>query len=119
RGICDVSLSAWECHLYVSGILLGGWALHYLPFFLMGRVTYLHHYFPALYFAAMYLAYIVEWNAKRAATPREKVLLATLGLAAIANFIYFAPFTFGFSYPATELASRRWLSTWNIYNEPR
>ncbi|KAJ1895005.1 Protein O-mannosyltransferase 2, partial [Kickxella alabastrina] len=37
-------------------LLWGGWALHYLPFFLMGRVTYLHHYLPALYFALLLLA---------------------------------------------------------------
>ncbi|KAJ2400461.1 Protein O-mannosyltransferase 2, partial [Coemansia sp. RSA 2559] len=59
RGLNDFSrYSEWEKHLYVTGILWGGWALHYLPFFLMGRVTYLHHYFPAVYFAAMYSSYL-------------------------------------------------------------
>ncbi|KAJ2779892.1 Protein O-mannosyltransferase 2 [Coemansia javaensis] len=126
RGLRDFACPALlERHFYVSGILLGGWALHYLPFFLMGRVTYLHHYFPALYFAAMYLAYAVEWNtAQRAAgaagpaAPRTKAALAALGLAAVANFAYFAPFTFGFDYPAAELASRKWVSSWNIYDDP-
>ncbi|KAI9504697.1 Dolichyl-phosphate-mannose-protein mannosyltransferase-domain-containing protein [Coemansia spiralis] len=122
RGLCDFAReSEWESYLYASGILWGGWALHYLPFFLMGRVTYLHHYFPAVYFAAMYLSYLVEWNLRRIAgtkaSLRASVILAALGIAAVANFMYFAPFTFGFDYPAKHLSGRKWISTWNIYDD--
>ncbi|KAJ2876339.1 Protein O-mannosyltransferase 2 [Coemansia aciculifera] len=121
RGLCDFAQEKeWETHLYVSGILWGGWALHYLPFFAMGRVTYQHHYFPALYFAAMYLAYFVEWTGRRIAgsanAPSTKAVMIGLGIAAIANFLYFAPFTFGFDYPAKDLAGRKWFSSWNIYD---
>ncbi|KAJ1939457.1 Protein O-mannosyltransferase 2, partial [Linderina pennispora] len=122
RGIDDFNGNpgALENYALVSAILWGGWALHYLPFFIMGRVTYLHHYFPAVYFAAMYLAFLLEWNAARlsgSVTSRmNKTVLAVLGLAAIANFMFFAPFTFGFDYPAKELANRKWISTWNIYD---
>ncbi|KAJ2158913.1 Protein O-mannosyltransferase 2 [Coemansia sp. RSA 552] len=126
RGLRDFGYPGeWERHLYVSGILQGGWLLHYAPFFTFGRVLYLHHYFPALYFAAMYMAYIVDWNIRRIAGPaaaaaassaRGRALLGAIGAAAIANFVYFAPFTFGFDYPAKELAGRKWFSTWNVYD---
>ncbi|KAJ2719648.1 Protein O-mannosyltransferase 2 [Coemansia sp. Benny D115] len=124
RGLCVFGQPAdWEKHLYVTGILWGGWALHYLPFYLMGRVTYLHHYFPALYFAAMYLAYLIEWNARRftgsALSPAARIAMGALAVAAVANFVYFAPFTFGFDYPAKELAGRKWISSWNIYDVPK
>ncbi|CAN8031907.1 unnamed protein product, partial [Ixodes persulcatus] len=33
--------------------LIIGWALHYIPFYGMGRVLYFHHYFPALIFSSM------------------------------------------------------------------
>ncbi|KAF6216564.1 hypothetical protein GE061_000907 [Apolygus lucorum] len=33
--------------------LIIGWALHYIPFFAMGRVLYFHHYFPALLYSSM------------------------------------------------------------------
>jgi hypothetical protein len=35
------------------GWLFLGWALHYVPFWAMGRVLYFHHYFPALLFSSM------------------------------------------------------------------
>ncbi|KAJ1867545.1 Protein O-mannosyltransferase 2 [Coemansia sp. RSA 989] len=66
-----------ERHLGASWILLGGWALHFVPFFLFGRVTYLHHYFCSLYFAAMYLAYLVEWS-----LPRPALVQVVVGVAA-------------------------------------
>ena len=37
-----------------AGWLLVAWALHYFPFFGMGRVLYFHHYFPAYLFSAMF-----------------------------------------------------------------
>jgi dolichyl-phosphate-mannose-protein mannosyltransferase len=33
--------------------LLVGWWLHFAPFWVMGRVLYFHHYFPALMFSSM------------------------------------------------------------------
>ena len=43
--------------------LLVGWALHYLPFYAMGRVLYFHHYFPAYLFSAMFSGiYLLLWQ---------------------------------------------------------
>ena len=40
-------------HLLACAKLLGAWAIHYLPFFFMHRILYLHHYFPAVYFSCL------------------------------------------------------------------
>ncbi|KAJ3751469.1 hypothetical protein DFH05DRAFT_1570344 [Lentinula detonsa] len=37
----------------LCGFLFMVWALHYGPFWIMGRQLFLHHYFPALYFAIL------------------------------------------------------------------
>lgn len=34
----------WEHFLYVWKVATVGWLLHFLPFLVMGRVTYIHHY---------------------------------------------------------------------------
>lgn len=34
----------WEHFLYVGKVSFVGWMLHYVPFLIMGRVTYIHHY---------------------------------------------------------------------------
>ncbi|KAI3404605.1 PMT1 [Candida oxycetoniae] len=37
-----------------------GWSLHYLPFFVMGRQLFLHHYLPALYFGILSIGQFFE-----------------------------------------------------------
>lgn len=40
----DLSPRDWEQFTYVGKVAGLGWFFHYLPFLLMGRVTYIHHY---------------------------------------------------------------------------
>ena len=42
-----------------------GWAIHYVPFWAMGRVLYFHHYFPALLYSSMLTAIIVDFVLSR------------------------------------------------------
>ncbi|ORX71976.1 glycosyltransferase family 39 protein [Linderina pennispora] len=111
RGCSDWASPEEELHFWnVSKLLWGGWALHYLPFFLMGRVTYIHHYLPALYFALLFLAFQIDqfskrWFGGKLATGIQFVW----ALVAVSVFYWFAPLTFGIY---------RWLPTWNIYKDP-
>ena len=47
------SLDALDQVIGAGCWLVLGWLLHYVPFYLMGRVLYFHHYFPALMFVCM------------------------------------------------------------------
>ena len=41
--------------------LFTGWALHYIPFWAMGRVLYFRHYFPAQLYASMLTGVIFDF----------------------------------------------------------
>ncbi|OLY84218.1 Dolichyl-phosphate-mannose-protein mannosyltransferase 2 [Smittium mucronatum] len=102
-----------------ANLLWSGWAFHYLPFFLMGRVTYLHHYLPALYFAFLFLAFQIDYTLKmffRPVTSNRTVLV--LGVVSMLVFFYFFPFTVGYTKPAKDLKGRVWRSSWNVYQDP-
>ncbi|OMJ24028.1 Dolichyl-phosphate-mannose-protein mannosyltransferase 2 [Smittium culicis] len=104
-------------YLYPATILWLGWFLHYIPFFIMGRVTYLHHYFPCIYFAVLFTAFQLDHFAtvfRRNKYIREYTI-PFIGTLSVLIFIYFSPMTFGFDYPGIDLKYRRWLSTWKIY----
>ncbi|KAJ2645020.1 Protein O-mannosyltransferase 2 [Coemansia sp. RSA 1694] len=97
-------------------LLWGGWALHYLPFFLMQRVTYIHHYLPALYFALLLLAFEIQclasWYLPRIhAWTIAAIAVTGAGLV----FCLFSPLTFGWDRPIEELAHLQWLPSWNLH----
>lgn len=84
----------------------------------MGRVTYLHHYFPALYFAILMFAFVVDHISTRYIRSEigRSIVFGTLLLAVTANFWYFKDLALGFNVPAKEYSGRRWLPTWNIHD---
>ncbi|MGG6495128.1 UNVERIFIED_CONTAM: hypothetical protein NY603_19590, partial [Bacteroidetes bacterium 56_B9] len=52
-------------HFQYAGIYPAiGWFLHYLPFIAMARVTYVHHYYPALYFAILTFGFCIDWTTR-------------------------------------------------------
>ncbi|KAJ2848436.1 Sorting nexin mvp1 [Coemansia erecta] len=84
----------------------------------MGRVTYIHHYLPALYFALLQLAFELDYFFKR--WRRGRFLNTApwcIGAVVCLVFLYFAPFTYGWNKPAKLLSGRKWLSSWNIYED--
>lgn len=94
----------------------GGWALVYLPFFVMGRVLYVHHYYPAILFAVLCLGVLLDaFVVRRLRTRRAQALVClALGAAVLASFAYFAPLCYGMEGPARAFHGRRWLRSWNL-----
>lgn len=46
--------------MLAGALCTGGWALNYLPFFLMERMLFLYHYLPALTFQILLLPIVLQ-----------------------------------------------------------
>lgn len=96
------------------GFLALAWALHYLPFFLMQRQLFLHHYFPALYFAILCFSAsfdVVTRNIKY--TKRAQLVLVFL-LLVIYAFRHFSPLAYGSPWTKQNCESSKYLKSWDF-----
>ncbi|XP_060118727.1 protein O-mannosyl-transferase 2 [Heteronotia binoei] len=111
--------------LHGGGVIMLGWLLHYLPFFMMGRVLYFHHYFPAMLFSSMLTG--ITWDvflkfcagALSANIQVYNCGIALLILLAVYSFYLFHPLSYGMigplaSDPNSPMAGLRWLETWEF-----
>ena len=114
-------------HLAAAATLLGAWAVHYLPFFFMFRVLYVHHYYPALYFSSLLSSVLLDHLLRRATSrlPHQLRPVATLSflVAVFAVLAYtfhlFAPITYGHSEEEAKHANStlhhlHWLDRWDL-----
>lgn len=98
----------------LCGFLFVGWFLHYFPFFLMGRQLFLHHYFPALYFAILLSCSVFDLVTS-VLRPRVRLqIAAVLILLAIWHFQHFAPLVYGSPWTRSKCESAKWLKTWDF-----
>ncbi|KAI8323615.1 PMT-domain-containing protein [Martensiomyces pterosporus] len=101
------------------------WAINYLPFFALSRVTYLHHYLPALHSALLLLAVYVHkaivW-CLQACVPEisparrlqmEHHISAAAACLAIASYYFAHPLTVGSSDPCSYYRYRL-LPGWSV-----
>ncbi|KAJ3084567.1 glycosyltransferase family 39 protein [Rhizoclosmatium globosum] len=109
-------LAEWDNFYFCCKVGFLGWFLHYIPFYIMGRVTYLHHYFPALYFALINFAFVIDHLGGKFQPWLHRGMIYTLLAVIFVVYLYFADFAFGIKGPASAYKGRRWRKDWNIYN---
>ena len=104
-----------EDFLYKLKITIGSWAFNYLPFYLMGRVTYLHHYYPALLFAILSFGFVFDHLTRNISNRSRWILASGFTLLATGVFIYYSPMAYGFT-GSSEVFSKghKLLSSWNL-----
>ncbi|KAJ2942084.1 hypothetical protein O0L34_g11001 [Tuta absoluta] len=104
-----------------------GWALHYVPFWAMGRVLYFHHYFPALQYSCMLTGILTEYllSSIRSYLPAElgrtvyHCLLGVIMSSTLYSFYLFSPLAYGMSGPTagepnSTMSGLKWLDSWEF-----
>jgi dolichyl-phosphate-mannose-protein mannosyltransferase len=121
RGYKDYENVNFKRFDYEIGTTVLGWAFHYFPFYLMARQLFLHHYFPALYFAIMALCQIYDFGANRIAAfglkdrPEISRALIVLFMAfCIATFTMYAPLTYGNPWTQESCKQVKLFDTWDF-----
>lgn len=116
RGYKDLTPTDID-HIHYSGLYpLVSWCLHYLPFIAMARVTYVHHYYPALYFAILVLGFVVDWLTRRLPRTVQWGVYTVLYIVVLALFIVFKDIVFGMEGSNQKWKHLNWFSTWRIAN---
>jgi len=114
-------------HFWAASSLYVIWALHYLPFFLMMRTLYVHHYYPALYFSSLLTGVLMDWMIKSAFTriPEQlnplfysSFLVGFLSML-VYSFWYFSPVVYGMTGDVAKHSNSSyhhlwWLEDWDI-----
>ena len=96
------------------GFLLLAFAAQYLPWTVIGRDTYLYHYFPSLMFTILMLVGALKLLHKQ--YPRT-IKGVTIGLCVVflATFIFFLPAFTGLPISPEYSKMLRWLPSWFFY----
>jgi len=80
----------------------------------MARVTYVHHYYPALYFSILTFGFLADWFLRG---QKQIVQYATYGVlyAVITGlYIFFIPICWGMTGPNKDYSYLKWFETWRM-----
>ncbi|CAO3571689.1 unnamed protein product [Mortierella alpina] len=113
RGYRDNFRGLRDYYELSGGFFFMGWCYHYLPFFLMDRQLFLHHYLPALYFAILMLC--VTFDLACRFIPNRYRLAALLVVSTIAILVFRAraPLTYGSQWTRSQCEGSKMLKTWD------
>lgn len=88
--------------------------MHYLPFFLMQRQLFLHHYFPALYFAILCSCAVFDLFTRNLRAARRVQIAAVYMLFVLYCFRKFSPLTYAGEWTKKECIHAKYLPHWDF-----
>ncbi|KAG4431792.1 hypothetical protein IFR05_012731 [Cadophora sp. M221] len=120
RGFKDYNNVIFKRFDYEVGTMVLAWAFHYFPFYLLQRQLFLHHYFPALYFAVIALCQIYDHITARipGIGLRENPLVGRLGIVVflsltIVTFGLYSPLAYGNPWTQSACKQVKLFDTWD------
>ncbi|KAF2839036.1 glycosyltransferase family 39 protein [Patellaria atrata CBS 101060] len=120
RGYKDYNASIFKRFDYEVGTSVLAWAFHYFPFYLMQRQLFLHHYFPALYFAIMALCQIYDFVSFRFGTfgLKSRPVIGQTGAVvflalSVVAFSLYAPLAYGNQWTKDSCKKVKLFDTWD------
>lgn len=121
RGYRDYDSIIFKRFDYEIGTSVLGWAFHYFPFYLMQRQLFLHHYFPALYFAITTLCQVYDFATNRIGGIglKQRPAIGRIGIAAflaasIVAFTLLAPLSYGNPWTQDACKKVKIFETWDF-----
>lgn len=120
RGYQDHQVTTFKRFDYEVGTMVLAWAFHYFPFFLMERQLFLHHYFPALYFAIIALCQVYDFfhyriggiGLRERPAIGQATAIAFIAVS-ITVFTMYAPLAYGNQWTKGQCSKVKLLSTWD------
>ncbi|ORX88851.1 PMT-domain-containing protein [Basidiobolus meristosporus CBS 931.73] len=114
RGYNDGAYEYFNLYFSSAGFFFLGWFLHYLPFFLMGRQLFLHHYLPAIYFGILLTGVTFDLFTSRLNTKARWLVLLVSSLVVVYVFVSFSPLVYGTPWTKQQCIQHRWRSRWDF-----
>jgi dolichyl-phosphate-mannose-protein mannosyltransferase len=113
-----LTAATWRHYDFAVGIAVLGWAFHYLPFFLMKRQLFLHHYFPALYFAVIALCqgwnFLISLPRFRSSPRRAAQVTLVFVVVVVAVYAALNPLAYGGKWTRSLCERAKVFKTWDF-----
>uniref|UniRef100_A0A673LGK0 Protein O-mannosyl-transferase 1 n=1 Tax=Sinocyclocheilus rhinocerous TaxID=307959 RepID=A0A673LGK0_9TELE len=115
RKVEDISQDSWEQLVLAGVVCFGGWAVNYLPFFLMEKTLFLYHYLPALTFKILQIPIVVEHLYIHVLKKAFGGVILAVLCSVYVSYHNLSPLTYGQpALSSDELAALRWRESWDI-----
>ncbi|KAJ1863135.1 hypothetical protein LPJ78_004261 [Coemansia sp. RSA 989] len=113
RGIHDRMMGVRDRYTESVGFFFIGWILHWIPFFIMGRQLFLHHYLPALWLAVMGLVGTLDLFTRRISRRMRQVLMVGLLLVTVRMYFQYSHLAYGTPWTREGCQGSKWLKSWD------